>query len=99
MLQVKDRVMKAVTQEAHTNEDKGDLSYQTFFPVQTAPPAPVPTKPYPPAKREYEPVTDKHICQAIRKMKPWKAMRSGTAPNSVFTHAWELLIPHLGPIF
>ena len=32
-------------------------------------------------------------------MKPWKATRTGTVPNSIFIHAWELLVPHLGPIF
>ena len=31
-LQVKDPIMKAVTQEARTNEEKGELFYQTFFP-------------------------------------------------------------------
>ena len=56
-------------------------------------------EPYPPAKWEYEPVTDEQIRRAIKKMKPWKATRSGTVPNSVFVHARELLIPHLGPIF
>jgi hypothetical protein len=89
-LQVKDPITKAVTQEACTNEDKGDLFYQTFFPSRTAPPAPVPMEPYPPAKWEYEPVKDEQIHRAIRKMKPWKATRSGTVPNSVFVHAREL---------
>ena len=99
MLQVKDPITKAVIQEACTNEDKGELFYQTFFPIRTAPPATAPTEPYPPAKWEYEPVTDEQIQWAIRKMKPWKATRLGTVPNSVFVHVWELLIPHLGPIF
>ncbi|KDR65911.1 hypothetical protein GALMADRAFT_81367, partial [Galerina marginata CBS 339.88] len=54
---------------------------------------------YPPPKWEFEPVTDEQIHRAIRKMKPYKATRSGTVPNSVFTHARELLIPHLGPIY
>ena len=78
-LQVKDPTTKVVTREACTNKDKGDLFYQTFFPTRTALPAPAPTEPYPPAKWEYEPVTDEQ-------MKPWKAMRSGTVPNSVFVH-------------
>jgi len=98
-LQVKDSITKAVTQEACTNEDKGDLFYQTFFPTHTALPAPAPTKPYPTLLWEYETVTDEQIHQAIRKMKPWKAMRFGMVPNLVFVHAQELLIPHLSPIF
>lgn len=59
-LQVKDPVMRVVTWEACTNADKGDLFYQTFFPVQTAP---VPIKPYPPAKWEYKPVTDEQTTE------------------------------------
>ena len=98
-LQVKDPVTKAVTREACTNEEKGELFYQTFFPVRTAPPAPAPIEQYPPAKWDYEPVTDEQIHRAVKKMKPWKATRSGTTPNSVFVHARELLVPHLGPIF
>jgi hypothetical protein len=32
-------------------------------------------------------------------MKPYKATRSGTVPNSVLVHAREELVPHLGPLF
>ena len=32
-------------------------------------------------------------------MKPWKATQLGTIPNVIFIHAWELLVPYLGPIF
>ena len=85
--------------EAHTNEEKGELLYQTFFPKQRAPPAPVPEEPYPQAKWVYETITDKQIHRAIMKMKPWKAMRKDTIPNSVFIHARELLVPHLGPLY
>ena len=87
MLQVKDPIMKLVTREACTNEDKGDLFYQTFFSTWTALPAPAQTEPYPPAKWEYKPVTDEQIHWAIRKMKPWKSTRSSMVPNLVFVHA------------
>jgi len=32
-------------------------------------------------------------------MKPYKATKSGTIPNSVLIHAREDLVPHLGPLF
>jgi hypothetical protein len=32
-------------------------------------------------------------------MKPYKATRTETIPNSVFVYAREVLVPHLGPIF
>ena len=98
-LKVRDPVTKEVIREACTNEDKGKLFYQIFFPRRIAPPVPVQREPYPQAKWEYEPTTDEQIHRAIRRMKPWKATRSETIPNAVFVHARELLVPHLGPIF
>ena len=44
-------------------------------------------------------VTNEQIHQAIKKVKLYKATRSGTVPNSVLIHAREELIPHLGPLF
>lgn len=88
-----------MVKEAHTNEEKGQLLYHAFFPKVTAPPVPAPRNLYPPEKWEYSPTTDKQIHQAIRRMKPWKATRSGTIPNAIFVHAQELLVPHLGLIF
>jgi len=32
-------------------------------------------------------------------MKPYKASKKDTIPNSVFIHAREDLVPHLGPLF
>ena len=58
-----------------------------------------PREPYPPEKWEYTTTTDEQIHGAIKKMKPWKATRPGTVPKSVFIHARELLVPHLGPIY
>ena len=39
------------------------------------------------------------VHRAIKRMKPWKATRSGTVPNTVFVHASDLLVLYLGPIF
>jgi hypothetical protein len=32
-------------------------------------------------------------------MKPYKATKKDTIPNSIFTHTREVLVPHLGPLF
>ena len=98
-LVVKDSTTGRVIREAVTNEEKGRLLYQTFFPRRTAPPVPAQQEPYPPAKWEYMPTTDEQIHRAIRRMKPWKATRTETIPNAVFVYARELLVPYLGPIF
>ena len=50
-------------------------------------------------KWEYVPTTDKQIHCVIKRMKLWKATRTGTVPNVVFVRAQDLLVPHLGPIF
>jgi hypothetical protein len=44
-------------------------------------------------------IMDEQIHQAIKKMKPYKATRSRTIPNSVLINAREELVPHLGPLF
>ena len=54
---------------------------------------------YPPLKWDFSLVTDKQIHCAIQKMKPYKATCPGAIPNSVFTHACELLVPYFGPVF
>ena len=72
-LQVKDPITKRVVQEASTNEEKGKMLYQLFFPKRAAPLVPVQRDPYPQAKWDYTPTTDEQIHRAIRRMKPWKA--------------------------
>ena len=98
-LHIRDPITKQIIQEASTNEEKGKLLYQLFFPKRTAPPVPEQRDPYPQAKWEYTHTTDEQIHRAIRRMKPWKATRTETIPNAVFVYARELLVPHLGPIF
>ncbi|KAF8232585.1 hypothetical protein L208DRAFT_1271520 [Tricholoma matsutake] len=101
MLQVKDLVTKRVVREAADNSGKGQLFYETFFP----PPNPAPAAvlhdyQYPPQQWTFMNVTDKQsiIHQVIKKMKPYKATRSGTVSNLVLIHAREELVPHLAPL-
>jgi hypothetical protein len=98
-LRVKDPIAKQVVREAVDNESKGKLFFETFFPAQPAESSVPPNPEYPPPKWEFQNITDEQIHRSIRKMKPYKATCSSTIPNCVFTHARELLVPHLGPLY
>lgn len=81
-----------------SNEEKSKAFFEAFFPKRTAPPAPN-ARHHPPPKWEYETTSDEQILRIIKSLKPYKASSSGSAPNSVFTHNPEILIPYLGPIY
>ena len=98
-LKVKDPVTKQVIREARTNKEKGQLLYQVFFPICTAPPAAPLEDNTIQEKWNYTNTTDEQIHRAIKQMKPWKATRSGTIPNMVFIYTRDLIVPFLGPIF
>ena len=85
-LQVRDPITKQVVKEACTNTEKGQLLYQAFFLKRTAPSAERTNTIDTQAKWEYKYTTDEQIHRAIKRMKPWKATRSGTVPNAVFIH-------------
>ena len=44
-------------------------------------------------------ITDKQITRAINKLKPHKATRRGTVPNSFLKNTKHLLVPFIGPLF
>jgi ribonuclease HI len=99
-LQVKDPRTNRVVREAMDNASKGRLFHETFFP----PPNPdTPSVPqdylYPPPRWVFTNISNEQIAFAIDKLKPYKASKSNSIPNSVFTHAREVLVPHLGPLF
>ena len=99
-LQVKDPATKQVIKEATDNASKGQLFYKTFFPPlnPATPPVP-PDHQYPPLHWTFTNITDEQIHQAIKKLKPYKATKNRTTQNSVFTHAREDIVPHLGLLF
>ncbi|PPR06479.1 hypothetical protein CVT24_002565, partial [Panaeolus cyanescens] len=85
-------------EEAATNEEKGKMFFEAFFPKRTAPPAhDVAT--HRREKWKYVPTTDEEIDEVIRSLKPYKKSRQDTAPNCVFVKTRELIVPYLGPIF
>ena len=98
-LQVVDPVTKRVTREATTNEEKGKLLFETFFPPKPAISSVPENAQYPRPHWKFQNITDEQIHRTIRKLKPYKATRRGTAPNSVIINTREIIVPILGPIF
>jgi hypothetical protein len=99
-LQLRDPVTMCVTCKAADNDSKGRLFHETFFPPPNPATPPVPQNfNYPDALWEFTNITNKQIHFAIKNLKPYKASKSRSVPNSIFTHAREVLTPHLGPIF
>ncbi|PPQ77570.1 hypothetical protein CVT24_005191, partial [Panaeolus cyanescens] len=84
--------------EAVTNEEKGKVFFEAFFPKRTAPPARG-TDARRKEKWKYTPTTNEEIDEVIRSLKPYKKSRRDTAPNCVFVKARDLVVPYLGPIF
>jgi len=99
-LQTKDLIMKRITCEATNNTSKGQLLYKTFFPTPDQATTPIlEDATYPPPHWKFKNITDEQIHRAIKKMKPHKASKKDTVPNSVLIHAKDDLVPHLGPLF
>jgi Reverse transcriptase (RNA-dependent DNA polymerase) len=92
-------VTKRVTREAADNDSKGLLFHEMFFPPPNPAIPPIPQNfNYPTALWDFTNVSNEQIHFAIKNLKPYKASKSGSVPNSIFTHAREVLVPHLGPL-
>jgi ribonuclease HI len=99
-LKIKDPITKRVIREATDNASKGRLFHETFFPPPNPATPPIPQNyPYPTPRWAFTNITNDQILHAINKLKPYKASKSNSVPNSIFTHAREALVPHLGPLF
>ncbi|KAJ6504263.1 hypothetical protein C8R47DRAFT_968799, partial [Mycena vitilis] len=85
---------------AATNREKSEWMVKEFYPGRgegaTDPPA---DTVYPDPMWRYEHITELQLQHTIAKMKPWKATRSGTFPNSVYKFCAKLLIPRLCKIY
>ncbi|KAJ7470790.1 hypothetical protein FB451DRAFT_1037289, partial [Mycena latifolia] len=92
--------VNGVEEVAVTNERKSEWMVQEFYPGRgegaTDPPA---DTVYPEPLWAYAPLTEKQLHQVIAKMKPWKATRSGTFPNSVYKFCAAQLVPRLQKIY
>lgn len=99
-LQIKDPRSNQVMRSAKDNESKGQLFHETFFPPPNLNTPPVPQIfRYPPPLWTFDDITNNQISAAINKLKPYKASKSNSVSNSIFTHTREVLVPYLGPIF
>ncbi|KAJ7906913.1 hypothetical protein B0H13DRAFT_1553169, partial [Mycena leptocephala] len=82
------------------NGQKSKWMVEEFYPRRgvgaTDPPADIV---YPEPMWRYTPITEGILHQVIAKMKPWKATRSRTFPNSVYKFTAALLVPRLCKIY
>ena len=99
VLQTRDPVSQETMEVAVSNDDKARMLYQLFFPGKPLASS-VPTDyEYPEPKWEYAPVTNALIHKAIQSLRPFKASKPGSIPNSILINAADMLVPHIGPIF
>ncbi|KAJ7213552.1 hypothetical protein GGX14DRAFT_300692, partial [Mycena pura] len=85
---------------AVTNEEKSAWLVEEFYPKRgTGATDPDPDTVYPEPLWKDEPLSEDILHQVIRKMKPWKATRSGSFPNSVYKNCADLLVPRLQRIY
>jgi hypothetical protein len=99
-LQIRDPVTKRVIAEAVDDDSNGRLFFENSFPPAKPITDPIPQDHrYPPPRWKFKNITSEQVHHAIKKLKPYKASRKGTVPNSVLMHAREDLVPHLVPLF
>ena len=99
-IQIKDTRTNRVICEAKDNKSKGQLFHETFFPPPNPNTPPVPQNfQYPTPRWTFTNITNKQIMTTIGKLKPYKASKNNTVPNSIFTHTREVLVPYLGPLY
>ncbi|KAJ7191576.1 hypothetical protein GGX14DRAFT_381066, partial [Mycena pura] len=88
-----------IVSNATTNEEKSAAFHKEFFPPKlnnsSVPQDPV----YPEPAYEWRPISDDLLHRVIAKMKPYKATRAGSFPNSVFIFNAHLLVPFYGAIY
>ncbi|KAJ6579485.1 hypothetical protein DFH09DRAFT_913242, partial [Mycena vulgaris] len=85
---------------AVTNVEKSRWLVEEFYPKHAAGATdPDPDTEYPEPLWKDRPLTEDVLHDVIRKMKPWKATRSGSFPNSVYKFCAALLVPRLQRIF
>ncbi|KAJ7635829.1 hypothetical protein DFH06DRAFT_932766, partial [Mycena polygramma] len=85
---------------ATTNERKSKWLMEEFYPKRGAGATdPDPDTAYPEPLWKFESISETQLYQVIAKMKPWKATRSGTFPNSIYKNCAALLVPRLCKIY
>jgi hypothetical protein len=83
-----------------TNEQKAEMLCNTFFPkTRGSMGAALTAHKYPTPAFEYQPVTDKKICRAVKKVNPFKSPGKNGIPNIVIKQSIDVLVPHLGPVY
>ncbi|KAJ6512611.1 hypothetical protein C8R45DRAFT_812948, partial [Mycena sanguinolenta] len=94
------KAANGATEMAVTNSLKSQWMVEEFYPRRGAGATDPPDDTvYPEPLWECTPLSEDLLHQAIGKMKPWKATRSGTFPNSVYKFCAALLVPRLCKIY
>ena len=89
-----------ITRSAGTNDSKSKMFYKTFFPLTNPHLLPPETNfQYPLPRWTFTNISNDQIQLAIARLKPYKASKHGSIPNSVLIKNSKILVPHLGPLF
>jgi hypothetical protein len=85
---------------ATTNKEKSRTLHAEFFPppANDEQPLDMPDN-FPPEVKPFHEFMEEQVRQAIKHMKPWKAVMKDDQPNAVLTWCADNLIPHLTPIY
>ena len=98
-LRIRHPTTGTILREASDNATKSTWLFKEFFPKKPATSTVPPDCEYPDPAWRYQEVTEESIHRIIRKMQPYKATMSGTAPNCVYKYNSEVLVPRLAVIY
>ncbi|KAF8867462.1 hypothetical protein BD779DRAFT_1418169, partial [Infundibulicybe gibba] len=98
-LKLKDPVTGGTTKEARDNAEKSEMFFKAFFPPKPATEEDYGDVVYPEPRWKFQPITDEQVSRVISKLKPYKASRPGTIPNSVFVNCSDMMVKYLAPLY
>jgi hypothetical protein len=82
-----------------TNKQIAEMLFSTFFPkTRGSMGAALTAHKYPTPAFEYQLVTDKKICRAVKKLNPFKSPGKNGI-NTVIKQSIDVLLPYLGPLY
>ena len=94
----KDPITKRITRSANTNDSKSKMFYETFFPPTNPHLPPLETNlQYPLPRWTFANISNDQIQLAIARLKPYKARKHGSIPNSILTQIEKYWCPIWAP--
>ncbi|KAF8881114.1 hypothetical protein BD779DRAFT_1445793, partial [Infundibulicybe gibba] len=98
-LKIKDPITGGTLKEARDNEQKSKMFFKAFFPPKPVDEEDQSDIEYPEPKWKFQHITNEQISRVISKLKPYKASRPGTIPNSVFVNCSDMMVQFLAPLY